>query len=267
MPSVTQDQPLLHSPKKRRRDEDVVVNSSGQLSLSTCHTEYPYYSTPLGLTRLPDDYYHTNHVPARKIIPWPNPKRVRVIQDDDRPRFRAFSPTSPLRQSKSPSINADVVPRGGLHETDINGRLAPARTGSSQLLLTRCHICHRKPAKRIDIDSFADCQGCGQRTCFVCLRQCLGWGPYQMEDTLQLPPNTNMSNSFIMKYAAGSTSGQNNSATLNNESEQHTDDGNGSEADRWVKEGHHQVVCSRCCVEKGPDGDIVCLGCLPFVEG
>jgi hypothetical protein len=27
------------------------------------------------------------------------------------------------------------------------------------------------------------------------------------------------------------------------------------------------VVCSRCCVEKGPDGDVVCLGCLPFSEG
>lgn len=31
--------------------------------------------------------------------------------------------------------------------------------------------------------------------------------------------------------------------------------------------GHRRVVCSRCCVERGQDGEVVCLGCLPFVEG
>jgi hypothetical protein len=35
----------------------------------------------------------------------------------------------------------------------------------------------------------------------------------------------------------------------------------------WAKGGHRKMICSRCCVERGPDGDVVCLGCLPFVEG
>jgi hypothetical protein len=27
------------------------------------------------------------------------------------------------------------------------------------------------------------------------------------------------------------------------------------------------MVCSRCCIERGAEGDIVCLGCLPRLEG
>lgn len=30
---------------------------------------------------------------------------------------------------------------------------------------------------------------------------------------------------------------------------------------------HKQVVCSGCCVERGVDGEVVCLGCLPYAEG
>lgn len=39
--------------------------------------------------------------------------------------------------------------------------------------------------------------------------------------------------------------------------------------DGWPNSGggHRQRVCSRCCVERGEDGEVVCLGCLPFVEG
>lgn len=25
---------------------------------------------------------------------------------------------------------------------------------------------------------------------------------------------------------------------------------------------HRRIVCSKCCVERGPDGEVVCLGCL-----
>jgi hypothetical protein len=26
--------------------------------------------------------------------------------------------------------------------------------------------------------------------------------------------------------------------------------------------GHRRMVCSRCCVEKGTEGEVCCLGCL-----
>jgi hypothetical protein len=38
----------------------------------------------------------------------------------------------------------------------------------------------------------------------------------------------------------------------------------------WKRETvaeHKGKVCSRCCVEKGPEGEVWCLGCLRAVEG
>jgi hypothetical protein len=31
--------------------------------------------------------------------------------------------------------------------------------------------------------------------------------------------------------------------------------------------GHRRMVCSRCCVERGPDGEVRCFGCLRVEEG
>lgn len=47
-------------------------------------------------------------------------------------------------------------------------------------------------------------------------------------------------------------------------------DEDGDEAKVWEKGkivGHKRVVCSRCCVEKGTDGDVWCLGCLRAEDG
>lgn len=30
---------------------------------------------------------------------------------------------------------------------------------------------------------------------------------------------------------------------------------------------HRGKVCSRCCVERGPEGEVWCLGCLRAVDG
>lgn len=32
--------------------------------------------------------------------------------------------------------------------------------------------------------------------------------------------------------------------------------------DRGRGRGHWDRICSQCCVEKGPQGEVVCLGCL-----
>lgn len=41
---------------------------------------------------------------------------------------------------------------------------------------------------------------------------------------------------------------------------------NMGERDREMSESHRGMVCSRCCVEKGADGDVFCLGCLRAEE-
>ncbi|PWY66342.1 hypothetical protein BO70DRAFT_366547 [Aspergillus heteromorphus CBS 117.55] len=38
--------------------------------------------------------------------------------------------------------------------------------------LRPCHICHRRPTTREFIDAYADCDLCGQRSCYICLRYC-----------------------------------------------------------------------------------------------
>lgn len=37
--------------------------------------------------------------------------------------------------------------------------------------------------------------------------------------------------------------------------------------EKGVVETHREMVCSRCCVERGTEGEVLCLGCLRMVEG
>ncbi|ESZ89870.1 hypothetical protein SBOR_9739 [Sclerotinia borealis F-4128] len=49
--------------------------------------------------------------------------------------------------------------------------------GAGGMDLRACHICRRKPTVKKELDAFANCEGCGKRTCWVCIRECLGgWG-------------------------------------------------------------------------------------------
>ncbi|KAJ5260511.1 hypothetical protein N7478_012116 [Penicillium angulare] len=43
---------------------------------------------------------------------------------------------------------------------------------TSPSALRPCHICHRRPTTRQVLDAYADCDLCGERACFICLRQC-----------------------------------------------------------------------------------------------
>ncbi|PHH64532.1 hypothetical protein CDD81_4311 [Ophiocordyceps australis] len=105
-----------------------------------------------------------------------------------------------------------------------------------------CHICHRRPNNKASLDAFADCQGCGQRTCFVCVRECHGWAVPDEDEA----------------------------AAAEEEEEQEQE-----KEKPWLRgpeavcldAGHRAVVCSRCCVEMGSQGDVMCLGCLCSAPG
>jgi hypothetical protein len=43
---------------------------------------------------------------------------------------------------------------------------------NSKLVLRPCHVCHRKPSTKVMLDAYADCELCGQRACYICLREC-----------------------------------------------------------------------------------------------
>lgn len=232
MPAATHDQQqqAFHGPK-RRLDDD--------------HQHEPMLLyTPPAVNHSPPLTPHMH----RRVNPSMNPKRLRRSpqHDDDLEMLRlkrASTFISPMRESHP----QPQEPHGQARHHDTT---TPAQ------LLNRCHICHRKPSKKTDLDSFADCQGCGQRTCFVCIRQCLDW-----RSEHQKRWSGYGAQSFEMKDADEENDGSSR--------QQHPGDGDGQGVVTvgWAKGGHWKMICSRCCVERGPDGDVVCLGCLPFVEG
>lgn len=192
-----------------------------------------------------------SHSSLRKIQPLT--KRARTAGSD---AFHTTTTTSHVRQSSLPQVSAR-------QDTSFDFRPPqPTRTGST---LTPCHICHRKPTKKSHLDSFAQCQGCGEQTCFVCVRECMGWN---VDDGSVLCEQEVLSRSFHMDDADDDAAArfEHSSVQGNNNSQDGHDD---EELRRkgWDAGGHRGVVCSRCCIERGSEGDIVCLGCLPRLEG
>ncbi len=115
-----------------------------------------------------------------------------------------------------------------------------------------------------DLDSFADCEGCGQRTCYICVRQCEGTAkgfaasnPAQHEDHEMTEDECETS--------ADASGG---------EGEPSVGAGGGASlrlaegAEKWpAKGGHRTMVCRHCCEEvRALDGEIRCLGCLRAEE-
>jgi hypothetical protein len=306
MPSVAQESPSAVQCKKRRREDIEHIHSSTtttQLPLFAGNFAKPisppdgiFYSTfsqpdatsPIDICSIPPEktyeygsLYHHHHTSplVRRIIPLPATKRQKVLDDED---LRSGDDHPMRRRHSSPSQQK-------LQEKSANSRsTTPSRTAAapSVKLMSRCHICGRKPAKKSDLDSFADCQGCSQRTCYVCIRECLGWRsgatPNQQRadgngmvivgdstgSRLSVSPRSDTS--FTMVDA-----GDVSESDMSRQHASQEMDGRGvqqrnhrpQESDGWARGGHRQVVCSQCCVERGENGDVVCLGCLAFIEG
>jgi len=43
---------------------------------------------------------------------------------------------------------------------------------STPPLLTPCHVCHKAPRLKKDLEAYEDCWRCDERTCYICIRQC-----------------------------------------------------------------------------------------------
>ncbi|PKS06654.1 hypothetical protein jhhlp_007404 [Lomentospora prolificans] len=259
MPSVTSERSPLPSCKKRRReDADYDTDNVAQPASQRPYTILDCPKSPFGVLQTPSantPFYAAIpsekwQVATRKIIPLPSVKRARVIPGDG-------SPERNRRAAKSPSGTPGALTDRDGNSTTTGARQAPTPRTS----LSPCHICHRRPTKKSDLDSFADCQGCGNRTCFVCIRECRGWSATgndescMSEDTGVLSEQEVLSRSFHMDDAPPQ---QDYCAK---------EEGKPSGSDGWAASGHRNVVCSRCCVETGADGDIACLGCLSRMEG
>ncbi|KUJ08527.1 uncharacterized protein LY89DRAFT_332699 [Mollisia scopiformis] len=211
MPSIADIPPSPSTSKKRRRTED--LDSSIR-------------------TFSPHTIYSPQH--PREILPYPNKKRL----DTSIKRQRIDIPPLPPAQPAEDDCSAHL-PLSPILTTQKT-----AEERKQQLDLSPCHICHRKPTERKQLDAFVDCEGCGERTCFVCLRECTGLG------------------AALYATADGKGEGMGMGMVVERVGKGRPwERGGGEEA------LHRRRVCSRCCVEKGVDGEVWCLGCLRMEEG
>ncbi|KAI0879335.1 hypothetical protein GGS24DRAFT_439001 [Hypoxylon argillaceum] len=263
MPSATQHTYSMVSPsaRKRRREDD------GELQIppfsSTLEASQNLLSAINSNERLviPSSRGSTSlfSVP-RKAIPLSLSKKLRLVEDNhhEQPNTNYFHHLNTPPSALSPPQQSHFS-----HAHPEHGS-ATTRTNSAALL-SPCHICHRKPTKKSDLDSFADCTGCGERTCFVCLRACQGWLPASEEDESShiIAEGEDLSASFTMHDADDEdTTHSYNHRVVKPEQKQKKGEGGRDREKSWSGSGHRRVICSQCCIEQGSEGDIVCLGCL-----
>lgn len=204
----------VHSGRKRRYSDD-----DDRLAFPTYHQED---SREIYLVKQKPEFAF------RKVLPVP--KRIRTSSDD---------------------IDTDDL------NTNTRGRrLSQIKAlqfqPATKTILAACHICHRRPTKKTHLDSFADCQGCGERTCFVCIRECHGWN---MDGDFGVSEQEALSRSFHMH-------------DVDDEQQHNTNMKEGQQTTQgWNAVGHQAVVCSRCCIERGTEGEVTCLGCFSKMEG
>ncbi|KAI0113956.1 hypothetical protein GGR51DRAFT_472635 [Nemania sp. FL0031] len=268
MPSATQPGYSMVSPstKKRRRESDGEVQKqfnttfeASQNLLSAINNERLVIPSNRGSASL-------FSVP-RKAIPVSLSKKLRLVEDSHEPNNNYHhhhthpSTLSQAHQSHFSHAHPELAS-------------APPRTNTS-ILLSPCHICHRKPTKKSDLDSFADCTGCSERTCFICLRECQGWPPVHDNGSSNQATSEvegDLSASFTMQDADDEEASPNHNHNHTDKTastqrpEQKQKKGEGGEGG-WNASGHRGVICSRCCVEQGSEGDVVCLGCLAGMKG
>lgn len=187
---------------------------------------------------------------SRKVLPLS--KRARTIDDE----FHVHDGMPPAHRRRLLQQKPNLEQLNAVQKAPI------------RVLLTPCHICHRKPTKKSDLDSFAECQGCAERTCFVCIRECQGW--IADEDPSILSEQEVLSRSCHMNDADDSPHDQDDSHQRQQSNSELRRDQLGSRLEGvrrgWDAGGHRTVVCSRCCIERGEEGEIVCLGCLSGME-
>ncbi|KAI1277185.1 hypothetical protein F5Y07DRAFT_115804 [Xylaria sp. FL0933] len=309
MPSATQSVFSMVSPsaRKRRRGEDgevqmslydtsqntltlVMSNLSSRLTLrpnarsSTLETSQNLLSATTTTHNNERLIVPSNRGSAslfsvpRKAIPLPVSKKFRLLEENSREtnnhNFHHNSILPSTVSHSQPSHFSHAHPDLTTTASASPPHTRPASTrANSSALLSPCHICHRKPTKKSDLDSFADCTGCGERTCFVCIRACQGWLPVSEGDdaTHTLTEEEDLSASFTMRDIDDDESGHNRAEKFTDvpKPEQRQKKGEGGDYGEggWSGGGHREVICSRCCVERGGEGDVVCLGCLAGMRG
>ncbi|CZR53910.1 uncharacterized protein PAC_03792 [Phialocephala subalpina] len=225
MPSVA-DIPTSPTMSKKRRRDDLESSLRTSSSHYTCEPQI-----------LPDD------TQTRNIFPYPRKHASIKRQRIDLPSTHSHD--ADLLFTRPPL--SDMTDRQA--ESALEKKLGGKSTGG-KVDLSPCHICRRKPTEKRHLEDYADCEGCGERTCFICMRECKGLAQRLHQQPWHVYGSVDMDLEGHHKHGAGA-------------------EGAGERVGPWEKggvESHRGMICSRCCVERGTEGEVWCLGCLRSVE-
>jgi hypothetical protein len=191
-------------------------------------------------------------ISARKTLP--PTKRFRAIHDDN-------DSTHPPHWRNASSRDLLVTTSQAAH--DGSACKGPVKIGGVTIM--PCHVCHRRPTKKSDLDSFARCQSCQEQTCFVCMRECRRQKNTHNDtkSPLSEPEDEDVGQSFNMNDAdeCDMSPSTNFHAPQHDNERQNTPNKSSANSN-----AHHDMICSRCCVEEGAEGEVVCLGCLSNMD-
>jgi len=81
-----------------------------------------------------------------------------IMQRDDSPPIKSRRSIMIAKKSSKPVMSSSQPTSDSvIHRTP---------------LLTPCHICHFAPRLKTDLQNYAGCGRCAERTCYICIRQC-----------------------------------------------------------------------------------------------
>ncbi|KAL7787522.1 hypothetical protein V8C37DRAFT_390180 [Trichoderma ceciliae] len=198
-------------------------------------------------------------ISTRKTLP--STKRCRTVHDDTDAHAYGHGDIHSSHRRHAPCELAATIQ--GNHAS--NTSKVPLKT--SGMVLMPCHVCRRRPTKKSDLDSFARCQSCHEQTCFVCIRECQGRNSNESPvPLLSEEEEEALSRSCHMDDADEyATPPRPNTDTQQRNSDA-TERGGMSARGPANSSIHHAMICSRCCVEEGAEGEVVCLGCLSNMD-
>ncbi|PYI07435.1 hypothetical protein BO78DRAFT_313283 [Aspergillus sclerotiicarbonarius CBS 121057] len=168
--------PTIRKRKRESVQTDHITTPSNRLISSSIHYTNPQFR--LDYPEFSDDsreIFTRQRCLHRK-------RRVQQPHTHHRPPFTdnlSHTIQSSSSQTKTSSTNVCVSAALDANSPPVSPRTIspnpyqqPQTLCASAFCLRPCHICHRRPTTREFIDAYADCDLCGQRSCYICLRYC-----------------------------------------------------------------------------------------------
>jgi len=168
--------------KRRRHDDPMDIKfrqasglHNGVLVSTTPITYAPFTSSPrqmsmaLEVLSFPSDtsHFHTDlqHINSHSMtLPDQIPITIRAAASQPVPKSPRLSP---------PKIRRRILRESSLiASTNVKLEVLESDIKAQAICLSSCHICHKAPKLKTDLDSYGDCWRCHKRVCYICVRIC-----------------------------------------------------------------------------------------------